>query len=52
MHITILNGEPNPASAFQEYLSVVVKRLTESGHSVTLFNLVELNLKGCSGCFS
>ena len=52
MRITILNGEPNPASAFQEYLSVVVRRLAESGHSVTLFNLVELNLKGCSGCFS
>ena len=52
MRIIILNGEPNPASAFQDYLSLVVKRLAESGHSVTLFNLAELNLKGCSGCFS
>ncbi len=52
MRITILNGEPDHTSAFQAYLSEVVRRLDESGHSVTLFNLADLNLKGCSGCFS
>jgi multimeric flavodoxin WrbA len=52
MRIILLNGESNHASAFQKYLSLIMKRLAESGHSATLFNLAELNLKGCSGCFS
>lgn len=51
MRITILNGEPESASAFQEYLSSVVRRLTEAGHAVTSFELRALDLKGCSGCF-
>jgi multimeric flavodoxin WrbA len=52
MHITILNGEPDAASSFQQYLSGVARRLTSSGHAVTMLDLRELDLKGCSGCFS
>lgn len=51
MRITILNGEPESASAFEEYLSEVAQRLAETGHAVTLLDLCRLDLKGCSGCF-
>ena len=51
MRITILNGEPDPASAFQEYLHELASRLAASGHAVTTLDLRELTLKGCSGCF-
>lgn len=51
MQITILNGEPDPSSAFQMYLQDFAQRLASSGHAVTTFDLHELNLKGCSGCW-
>jgi multimeric flavodoxin WrbA len=51
MRITILNGEPEPASEFQGYLAEVASRLTVAGHVVTTLDLRELDLKGCSGCF-
>jgi multimeric flavodoxin WrbA len=51
MRITILNGEPDPASGFQEDVLKMAKRLTASGHQVTTLELRELDLKGCSGCF-
>jgi multimeric flavodoxin WrbA len=51
MRITILNGEPNPSSEFQQYLSAVTTRLTALGRTVNSLNLRELDLKGCSGCF-
>jgi len=51
MRITILNGEPDSTSAFQKYLRDLALRLADLGHTVTPFNLAELNLKGCSGCF-
>lgn len=51
MRITILNGEPDAASSFQQYLSGVAKRLKSSDHAVTMLDLRELDLKGCSGCF-
>lgn len=51
MQITILNGDPNPASDFQKYLRTLAQRLTASGHAVTQLDLAELDLKGCSGCF-
>ncbi|MGA2887465.1 MAG: NAD(P)H-dependent oxidoreductase [Terracidiphilus sp.] len=51
MHITILNGDPDPASAFYEYVHQIAGRLAASGHAVTALDLAELDLKGCSGCF-
>jgi multimeric flavodoxin WrbA len=51
MRITILNGDPDPVSAFQAYVQEVSRRLTASGHAVTKLDLVELDLKGCSGCW-
>jgi multimeric flavodoxin WrbA len=52
MRITILNGEPEAASAFDLYLLDVARRLTALGHAVTTMDLRTLDLKGCSGCFS
>jgi multimeric flavodoxin WrbA len=51
MRITILNGDPDPASEFQNYLQTVAQRLAATGHTVTKLDLRELDLKGCSGCF-
>jgi multimeric flavodoxin WrbA len=51
MRITNLNGNPNPASDFQNYLQALAQRLTASGHAVTQLDLAGLDLKGCSGCF-
>jgi multimeric flavodoxin WrbA len=51
MRITILNGEPDAASSFQQYLSGVARLLASSGNAVTTLDLRNLNLKGCSGCF-
>jgi len=51
MLITILNGEPDSTSAFQQYLSELAQSLTTAGHAVTTLDLRDLNLKGCSGCF-
>jgi multimeric flavodoxin WrbA len=51
MRITILNGDPDPNSAFQQYVQQVAGRLGDAGHTVTTLNLRDLNLKGCSGCF-
>jgi multimeric flavodoxin WrbA len=51
MRITLLNGEPDPATPFQQYLLDVARQLAASGHTVTTLDLRELDLKGCSGCF-
>ena len=51
MRITILNGDPDPASAFQMYVHVLANDWRPSGHVVTTLDLHELNLKGCSGCW-
>ncbi len=51
MRIVILNGEPDPASAFDTYLSTLTNRLAASGHTATKLDLAALDLKGCSGCF-
>ena len=51
MRIVILNGEPDPASAFDIYLSTLTNRLAASGHTATKLDLSALDLKGCTGCF-
>lgn len=51
MRITILNGEPNPGSAFQVYLHSVAAALRGKGREVQVFELDAMNLCGCSGCF-
>ena len=52
MRITILNGEPNPATPFHSYLGALTDRLVNLGHEVAKLDLVNLDLKGCSGCFN
>ena len=51
MRITILNGEPDAASAFDGYLGDYAGRLAANGHDVTRLDLRELDLKGCTGCW-
>ena len=52
MRITILNGEPDPASAFQAYIHELTAELAALGHGVATLELRDLHLAGCSGCFS
>jgi multimeric flavodoxin WrbA len=52
MRMTILNGEPDAASAFHAYLERLANRLIERGHAVTKLDLAALVLKGCTGCFN
>jgi multimeric flavodoxin WrbA len=51
MRITILNGEPDAASAFDAYLRDYTARLIANGNDVTRLDLRDLDLKGCSGCW-
>jgi multimeric flavodoxin WrbA len=52
MRITILNGDPDPASAFNAYLCELTDHLALHGHMATRLDLAGLDLKGCSGCWS
>ena len=52
MRITILNGEPDPAAAFEAYQRLIAGRLSARGHTVEKIDLRDLDLKGCSGCFN
>jgi len=52
MHFTILNGEPDPGSAFDSYVAELTARLTALGHPAEKFDLRTIDLKGCSGCFN
>jgi multimeric flavodoxin WrbA len=50
MKITVLNGAPQP-SAFDGYLSGLVKVLQTAGHTVTRLDLRDLPLRHCVGCW-
>lgn len=52
MRIAILNGEPDPAAAFDAYQRLIANRLTSLGHTVEKLDLRALDLKGCTGCFN
>jgi hypothetical protein len=52
MQITILNGNKKPDnSIFTDYLESIAQKLGES-HKVNHFNLLQMNLKQCTGCWS
>ena len=52
MKITILNGNPDAGNtAFDGYLERLSGALTSDGHAVTVFELREMNVKYCTGCF-
>ena len=50
MNITILNGNPQPA-AFDEYLTRLITSLEAKGHNVTRFDLRDMTLRYCIGCW-
>lgn len=53
MKITILNGNPNPDNvAFDNYLRELSHHLELRQHAVNVFNLREMEIKYCVGCFS
>jgi hypothetical protein len=52
MKITILNGNPDAGNAaFDGYLKRLSDRLVSDDHTVTTFELREMDIKHCVGCF-
>jgi multimeric flavodoxin WrbA len=51
MRVTIINAEPDAASAFDAYVQDYASHLEASGHEVTRLDVRDLDLKGCSGCW-
>jgi hypothetical protein len=52
MNITILNGNPHLRNTrFDDYLSQLSEELTSNGHAVTCFELREMDISYCIGCF-
>jgi multimeric flavodoxin WrbA len=52
MKIVILNGNPDlEHAAFDENLQELARLLQAQNHSVAHFNLKEMDIKNCTGCF-
>ena len=52
MKITILNGNPDENNtAFDDYLTNLSDELNSDGHAVTSFELREMDISYCIGCF-
>jgi multimeric flavodoxin WrbA len=52
MNITILNGNPDAeGSSLDQYLQRLEETMEASGHSTTLLNLRDLDIRFCTGCF-
>jgi multimeric flavodoxin WrbA len=51
MKITIVNGEPDAALAFDGYVSTLAQQLVGHGHDVRELTLRDMDLHGCTGCF-
>ena len=52
MKITILNGNPNADNTeFDNYLMSLSDLLESSGHTVTVLQLREMDIRYCVGCF-
>ena len=51
MRITIINAEPDAASAFDCYVREYAGHLEADGHKVTRLDVRDLDLRGCSGCW-
>lgn len=52
MKITILNGNPSVENAtFDDHLQELAGLLRARHHTVTIFNLKEMDIKYCIGCF-
>ena len=52
MKITVLNGNPQADNtAFDDYLKRLSEELVSDGHNVTGFDLREMDIKYCIGCF-
>ena len=52
MNITILNGNPDAGNtAFDDYLARLSDELNSNSHAVTSFDLREMDIKYCIGCF-
>jgi len=52
LKITVLNGNPHADNtAFDDYLARLSDELVSDGHAVTGFDLREMDIKYCIGCF-
>jgi multimeric flavodoxin WrbA len=51
MRVTIINGEPQAGSTFDQYVDAYAERVACAGHEVTRVQLRDLSINGCSGCW-
>ncbi|MBN1414504.1 MAG: flavodoxin family protein [Bacteroidales bacterium] len=52
MKIIVINGNPvNQNTAFDDYLAGYQKRLSNTGHTVSIITLRDMKLGFCKGCF-
>lgn len=49
--IVILNGSPHPHGNTKGLIDAFTQGAQQKGHQVTCFNLGQLNIHGCLGCF-
>ena len=49
--IVILNGSPRPHGNTKGLIDAFTQGAQQKGHQVTCFNLGQLNIHGCLGCF-
>jgi len=49
--IVVLNGSPRPKGNTSALIESFAKGAQEAGHSVKIYNLHQMNIKGCAGCW-
>lgn len=52
MRVLVVNGSPVGESPFVEYLNALTGGLVQRGHDLERFDLREMKLYPCTGCFS
>ena len=50
MKILVLNGSPRPNGNTAEMVSVFQDAAESNGHTVKIFNVCKMNIKGCMAC--
>lgn len=51
MNVVVLNGDASAGSAFDTYVHDIATSMNAAGHHVSVLDLRDLDIKGCSGCW-
>lgn len=50
MRILVLNGSPRPQGSTAKMIAAFKETAEANDHSVTVFNVCKMNIKGCLAC--